>query len=203
MKKSIIAAGAASAVLAAMPIAGVFAVDFTDTLNLTIDNVCTFTRQTVAHTDGVGAWGNDGKEETTNDAADTLYATVTNGTVYDGETGNSGVLGSSAFNVTCNNNKGYSVAVNASALTATGVSTTDFAWPYAAGGTLTTNTDASSWTISSNGEGAAMNTGTVATKGAPTNGTNFTVTYKAFVDSTQPAGTYTATAEYTMTQLNS
>lgn len=214
MKKAIIA-GAASAVLAAMPVVGVFAVGasdgnsvYTDTLILTIDNACTFARgaTTNGHADGFGSWGDGtGTPAPTAGQAghvDTLSATVINGTIYDGESGNGAALGTSTFVVNCNNQAGYDVTVATTGFTANTAanSTGAYAWGYSAGGTIA-NADNSSWTIASSHAGAALGTNKVAKAEAPVSDDNFTVTYKAAVDATQPADTYTASAEYTFAQL--
>ena len=114
MKKSIIAAGAASVALAAMPIVGVFADDVRtqeDTLEITINSVCSFghTDATaspaisvtgVAHANGDGTWGS---EET----ADTLSKTMSPGT-----TTGEGALGTTTLGVYCNNTAGYVITTS-------------------------------------------------------------------------------------------
>ena len=214
MKKAIIA-GAASAVLAAMPVMGAFATGattgssvYTDTLILTIENACTFARGTTTngHANGFGSWG-DGTGDPTPTAGqaghvDTLTATVLNGKIYDGVSGNEGALGTSTFVVNCNNKAGYDVTVATTGFTASVAanSTGAYAWGYSAGGTIA-NADNSSWTIASDHTGAALGTNKVAKAEAPVSDDGFTVTYKAAVDATQPADVYTASAEYTFAQL--
>lgn len=199
MKKTIIA-GVASAVLAAMPVVGVFAADTdtekVDTLRLTIDNACTFERISGSeHASTVGTWGDDDNSETVTDDPNTLFATVANDESYD-------ALGTSSFTVTCNNQYGYTVSVAGTAFTADTAanSTGTYAWGYTKGGTLTTAD--SMWTIASGHAGAswADSNAIVAQASAPVSNDTFTVTYKAYVDATQPADSYTATATYNFAQ---
>lgn len=214
MKKKMIAAGAASLALAAMPVVGVFATNgsvnnngvLTDKLVLTIADNCTFSRGTVAsasnkHTVNSetapipdtsvtsGGWTTDG----TNTDMDVFTAAVLNGQSYTG-------MATSNFNVICNNVNGYQVTVNPSAFTNTSSITAD-AWDYNAGDYA--DGDVSSWYITSNGEGQSM-TGTnriVAKKTSATNGSDITVTYNVKVSTTQQAATYNATAAYTFAEL--
>ena len=181
MKKSIIAAGAASVALAAMPIVGLAsAADFTDQLNLSIANNCAFTRQTTAHGSGEN-WSPSG---TTND--------VLTGTQI--SLGTETTLGTSNFKVVCNNEKGYSVTVSASALTNT-TSGSSATIPYGATAT------AGYWSLTSDGTGASYADNYVAYEQVPTNDESFTVTYKAYPSTSQAAGSYQGTAEYTFAQL--
>ena len=127
-----------------------------------------------------------------------MYGTVSNSESYTN-------LGTSTFVVTCNNQYGYKVEVAASDFSATGTAANaqgDYAWAYAAGGDLTTTN--SMWTIASSKTGAGVDLANniVATASAPVSADAFTVTYKAFVDATQPADTYTASAAYTFSQLS-
>ena len=124
MKKSIIAAGAASAVLAAMPVVGVFADTtlpnaHTDILSITIDKVCAFgydSNGSTANGDievtGInrqdGATGTWGTATTSDQAATlgntkaTLSRTMLNGT-------EDLALGTTKLGVYCNNEDGYSI----------------------------------------------------------------------------------------------
>lgn len=214
MKKKMIAAGAASLALAAMPVVGVFAANgsvnnngvLTDKLVLTIADNCAFSRGTVAsasnkhtvntETDPIpdvsvtgGGWSTDGS----NTDMDIFTAAVLNGQSYT-------AMATSNFKVVCNNINGYQVTVNPSAFTTSDISNAA-TWNYNAGGYATG--DVSSWYITSNGEGQDM-TGdnrTVATKSSATNGSDITVTYNVKVSTTQQAATYNATAAYTFAEL--
>lgn len=124
MKKSLIAASASAVALAAMPVVGVFAAPTnplvtsqTDTINITINKVCSFGYDTdtsttssdievtgVTHTDGDGAWGSSA-------TADTLSKVMIN----DSFTEN---LGKTTLGVYCNNENGYTITTTeASSLT--------------------------------------------------------------------------------------
>ena len=119
MKKSIIAAGAASVALAAMPVVGVFAaptLSHTDTILLTVSSVCTLGTVTngvpddgtdaTTHADGTratnpGTWGNDPSAEAGTAAhTNTLSETIAAGTT-------DANMGSTTFTVRCNNAGGY------------------------------------------------------------------------------------------------
>ena len=137
MKKSIIAAGA-SAVLAAMPVVGVFAAaptameTITDRFQFGIAHECTFTRVIEENNGGhpAGSWT----------AADGTSAagTVSDKIAINLTAGNIGDLGSSKFNVKCNGHSGYRVTAYVTNLT-NGTDTIT-------AGTSAVDTSASSWT---------------------------------------------------------
>lgn len=203
MKKSIIAAGAASAVLAAMPVLGVFAVahgeTITDTIDLEIENTCAMTISSTGRSADTsviadGAWG----------SADTDGNATFTGTVVAGQTYAS--FASTDFQIICNDNDGYQVTVATTGFTASGVTEGTYPWAYNAGGLATG--DVSSWTIASTGNGQTLtaNSGDkniVATRSnaLTTSGETFAVTYSAKTKNNQPAGEYEATATYTFAQL--
>lgn len=188
MKKSIII-GATSLALAAVPIAGVFA-DFTDTVNVTINESCTLTREAYAsggvqnnpsHKNGTGGtWS-------TTAGTDTLNATMTNGTVQ-------ASLGSSQFKVVCNRAGGYKVTVATTSLSTGGTS------PLTIPNNTTYSASVSGWSPVSSGT-KLTNGGTVNTVTSPTAGTTFEVSYGVGVSTSQAAGTYTGTATYSLTGL--
>lgn len=202
MKKAIIA-GAASAVLAAMPVMGAFAVrngeTITDTLNLEITNTCALTIADTGRTADTskiadGAWA----------AADSNGNATFSGTVVAGQSYES--FATTNFKVVCNDNDGYKVTVATTGFTAEGVTSATYPWAYAAGGLTTGNV--SSWTIASTGNGQTLNAdqgdkNVVATRtNALSNaGETFAVTYSAKTADNQPAGEYTASAAYTFAQL--
>ena len=204
MKKSIIAAGAASVALAAMPVVGAFAAStggpFTDTLVVNIDNACTFSRGAPAHTDGdvntggtvaTGSWG------TTTATPDTVTGTLAPGE-YDSD------FGSSAFNVICNNENGWKVTAAATALTGTTTTTENIplgtpaadiaAWNYTSSSSDTAITGTGTYSAAS--QIVAQSTATT-----PTAGRNFSVLYKVSVNHALSAQTYQGTIEYTFAQL--
>ena len=203
MKKSIIAAGASAVALAAMPVVGVFATTtggpFTDTIDVTIENACTFSRGTTAHTDGaanvaegsaIGAWG-------TSTTADVLSGSLAAGTL-DSD------FGSSSFNVVCNNHAGWKVTAVASALTGKTTNTENI--PLG-----TPDVDTAAWNYTSSSSDEAI-TGTGAYSAAsqivaqstattPTAGRNFSVKYAVSVDHVLSAQVYEGTIQYTFAQL--
>ena len=180
MKKSILAVVGLAAVAGVVaPMGAALAVDIslTDTLALTIDNNCAFTRATEgAHTGST--W-----------TEDAFAAVVTNGSTNDN-------IAKSKFTVVCNNVKGYQVTVAPTGFTAANISgAASFA--YNAGGYAA---EGSSWYI---GGLQTANDNLVKKETAATAGTTFEVTYNAKVSSTQQADTYNASAVYTFAQLNS
>lgn len=180
MKKSIIAAGAASVALAAMPIVGVFADDVTsqvDTLDVTITNTCTIASVTHA---GTGAW-------TTNTLAKDVVA---------GELNNG--IGTSTFNIKCNNQTGWTVTAAAQPLT--GKITTTQNIPV---GTPAVNTPAWQYVSSTSDAdvtAASTNTSPVASSAKTTgnDGKEFTMTYNVSTDTALSAQTYEGTITYTL-----
>ena len=209
MKKSIIAAGAASVALAAMPIVGAFATngsvgnngDLVDTLVLSIEDNCTFSRKHTTsgnpsvddngHPAGAGAptgasWTTAGAD------TDTFEATVLNGQTYND-------IAKSAFNVVCNNVKGYQVTVAATGFTTTDISGAE-SWAYNGGSYAASG---SSWYITSSHAGASLSgTNNIAAElQSATNSDDFTITYNVKVSNTQQAADYTATATYTFAEL--
>lgn len=124
MKKSIIAAGAASVALAAMPIVGAFAAPSTvvtsqtDTLIVNIGSACSIGYNSdtssatpaidvkgVDHADGTGAWGTNTTTSNPGDAdhPDTLSATMLNES-------SSNAVGTTTLGVYCNNENGYTIS---------------------------------------------------------------------------------------------
>ena len=190
MKKTLIA-GAASAMLAAMPVVGVFAVGngetFTDNFTVNIERQCTMTRKATAHGNGYNntAWN---PTDTTSDLMN--IGTVTSGAVYS--------LGSSSFNVKCNGTDGYRVNAVITNFT------------NAAGDTIglsnaeitTAPTTASVWSIY-NGSSYITADGIVKNSGDPTAnaGEDLTMTYNLGLKDGQASGTYNANVAYTLYDL--
>lgn len=183
MKKKLIAAGAASLAVAAMPIVGVFAADdrsVTDTINVTVDASCTFSD------------GGADVEYSINGANGQSVNPVNNSS------------NEHSFTVFCNNNSGYKVSATASALTKSGV-TDNFA--YAA--TLPSGT-AGAWNAAiSQAQGGSLTIEQLPSGGAATDivtlgeasaaaGETFKATYTAYIGTETPAGTYTGTIGYTL-----
>jgi len=186
MKKSIIAAGAASIALAAMPVLGVFATpDVTDTIEVTIQESCTFT----------------------SGGADTTYEY--SGTNADGQVdplNNSTNVHS--FTVFCNDNDGYTVSATAESLTASGISDefayvatlpssgVDGKW-HATVAAATGNTN--TLTIEQLPAGGAATDIVTIDEASAAGGETFTVAYSAYIGTATPAGTYSGHIEYTLT----
>ena len=197
MKKSIIAAGAASVALAAMPVLGVFADDteVVDTIEVTVQESCTF--RTI---------------ESSASAADTSYAA--SGTNATGSisplNGGSNVH---TFNVFCNNNSGYVVSAVAEDLEDANVSGDVFA--YATSLPTSSSSDAlkkdGKWnaTIAA-GTGledaeigqiqSADTSADIVTHNAASiaSGETFTAAYTAWIGTETPAGTYSGNITYTL-----
>ena len=185
MKKSIIAAGASAVALAAMPVVGVFAADVTsqvDTLDITIDATCTMA--SVSHAPSSGVW-----------TGNTLAKTVTAGALNEN-------IGSTSFNIICNNQTGWNVSATATVLT--GKTTTSQNIPL---GTPEANVAAWNYVSSTSTEGVTAGvTGntTSATKVASASDTTgnsgdaFTVTYNVSTDNALSAQIYEGTITYTL-----
>lgn len=218
MKKALIA-GTVSLAVAAMPVVGVFAADTnitdntTDTLRVEIASSCTFTSKHaggnvgtgVGESTTAGTWvaGVDG-----NTAADTLSATMLNGTKIDD-------FGSTSFTVICNNAKGWRVTNTMGSL-AGGNSgqSIEPAADYSAA------KSGYAWKVSQAGDaglkiGGADNTTTTESgpKGAggevaryeqatDTTGKTFKVTYGVGISQTQAADIYTGTVTYSLAILD-
>ena len=180
MKKSIIAAGAASIALAAMPVVGVFAEvsdSVEDTIRVSIATSCTFS-----------AGGDDATYEFT--GTNGQAATITGSNQH-------------AFTVFCNNNSGYTVAADAEALTGDNGS-----FAFKGGDNPSLTGDAGLWhaqfastDVTVAQIAADATSGTIFTKDAASSATgeSFTAAYSVYVGNTTPAGTYSGTIEYTIT----
>ena len=182
MKKSLVAgASVAALAMAAVPFAGAFAANVTDTIEVTVASACSFTGGS---------------------AGVSYEASGNNGASVQPKNNNSN---EHEFTVFCNNSKGYTVSATAHSLTQSGVtdtfayaatlpSGTTGAWnaaiSQAAGGSLTIEQLPSG--------GAATN---IATLGAASavGGETFTAAYTAYIGTQTAAGTYSGTIEYTLT----
>lgn len=171
MKKSIVA-GAASLVLAAMPVVGVFAADpaaLTDTLTVTVNESCTFTRTT-----GNGQY----TQSMTAGALKTDF-------------------GSSTFTSACNNGKGYDINAEFTSLSHKGNAGEAIAYsattPTASSGT---------WTASVSSSNIAATGGKLGEQSTqdPAGGRTYTVNYTVSLHDDQAQGTYEGTATYTLVQ---
>lgn len=189
MKKAIIA-GAASAVLAAMPVVGVFADTLstgTDTLEVTVDPACTMTRT--------------GAEKYSNTIA--LGATANlNG---------ANSVNSSTYTIVCNRDNGYSVTAVMTDLSNGGQDKFEYNATAGTAGTWTASTlntingiagstSAISATLQDSGDNEGKYVGTLisSTKFTPAAGDSAVVSYAATARNNQATGTYNGTATYTL-----
>ncbi len=205
MKKSIIAAGATAAVLAAMPIVGVFATEsdsFTDTLTVSIQDGCTFEKTG-------GTTGDYSQNDRTFTATNVTPGNIIYLNATDATTGPTG----SHVTVTCNTggdaNKYLVVGLDVEGFSGTTAGNTIAGNDYVSGAT-------SGWAIKSN---ASINTGSFTSddwanyaaaadsnlflKATTDKTVTFNPSYRVDVAPQQAADTYTATATYTVTVANS
>ena len=190
MKKKLIAAGAASLAVAAMPVVGVFAVNpvsVQDSLQINVNETCSFSAG------GTGLSLSD----TVNPGAETTWAS--------GE--GTPVASKHDFTVNCNS-KNYTVTAVATDLTKTGASAHGTI-AYTANDTYpTTSTvgDDGKWTaVLTNGDNNAAISKSSSTikSGNATTTDSFSVAYKAIVGNANEQGTYNGTVTYTLTGSNS
>jgi len=196
MKKSILAvAGLAAVAGIAAPVAGVFAVDSsqTDTIEVTIGDNCAISYDgTTPHTAGVVSDAQGAAA--TAWSSNKVSGTMTNSTV-------SSNFGKSSFTVTCNNTKGSQVTLTADSLSTGGTSADTISLSTTAPSTDTIKAG-SSWAIYSSAKSAHIDTAGVfweSTSAAGVSGATFVATYKVGLSATQEAGTYSADATYTLT----
>ena len=186
MKKTLIA-GAASVVLAAMPVVGVFAAQASDpqavidTLTVNVNGECTFAR-----TNGTGTY------------TQTMAANALNDN-----------FGSSTFTSHCNNGTGYKVTLTATDLAyANGANityATGDATPTAGSGTWVAYRSAATGgsTVTSYNTAGNIAAGGYAYETNAADGavdSSFTVVYKVSTHSIQEQGSYVGTATYTLAQ---
>ena len=193
MKKTTIAAGAASVVLAAMPIVGVFAdqqATVTDTINLTVSKTCMMEASAATGSYNLG----------TSTVAHE-YAAVTG----------------TPMTITCNAQAGWNITATANPLTASG---TDQSIPFGAYATDGESVWSVALAKSGNDTGnatiadgfadfsatTASDTVVVYANGdvgekAAVSGLTITPSYKAFGAAHQAAGTYSGTIVYTFNDL--
>lgn len=199
MKKALIA-GAASVALAAMPVVGVFATgtakeSLTDRFQFNIAHECSFNRVIEESNGGhpTGSWTAANGTGAAGTDSDKIAITLT--------AGNTGSLGQSKFNVTCNGSHGYQVKAYVTNLTTGADTITAGSTPVAA--------SATSWTAqssSTSGYVTATTSGTantVASSSTPTvnAGQDFTMTYAVGLANGQASGTYLGNIVYTLVDL--
>lgn len=179
MKKLAIAAS--SVALAAMPALGVFAAadqEATDTIQVTVDASCTFTAGSGTATYTASGTNKSGQ----------VLPSLSGSNVHN-------------FTVFCNNNAGYAVTAEATALKQ-GALTDEFG--YVA--TLPTSGADGAWhaQIAGTGlknqlpDGGASTTIIERGEASGVSGESFTSTYTAWIGTETPAGTYEGTIGYTL-----
>lgn len=217
MKKALATASVAM-VLAAMPVAGVFATvtgnSPVDEISVTIDPTCSIARgnkgaDNSEHTKGTGF--GDWETDSNNALKDTISGTIVADTVYS--------IGSSNFTVKCNNANGWSVSASANALSGAASgntatipvgtpSTTASAWSF----TPTSNEEQGGYSITvgaANAATVAQGVGTVIATNPTTqynaatgnSGVSFNVAYSVSAAYDIPTDTYTGTITYTLAEL--
>ena len=199
MKKSLIATGAASLALAAMPVLGAFADSVTDTVQVTISSSCT-----VEATSGGGSGGTT--------TGRSYSATLANGGTKTWAAGQTGGDGGGVMTVNCNNASGWEMtAIGASDTSGTYTDKTTMI-PDAAGKTaIPTGTSgaASYWAFQVTGNSTVegyrsfSSVPSTATKVAEASGSSaaevVNTGYQVHVSTSQQAGTYTGKVTYTIT----
>ena len=197
MKKSIIAASAASLAVAALPVVGVFAAtpnSFTDTLTVTVQGGCTLENSTAT---AVGVYDNNDRD---------FSATISAGTVgYLNASSDGATPGTSegSISVKCNDTsagKTWTVSADVTNLT-DGTNTI-------AGG-IATSGATSAWAIKSNATNVAAANDPFASYAAAADtaaflsaaanqaaATTFNPSYRVYVSPNQPAGEYEGSVVY-------
>lgn len=217
MKKSIIAAGAASLALAAMPVVGVLAAatpagDITDTLNVNIPAGCTITNSnsttggdgTAPHLtnaysvemhngefkDNIGGSANDdGNVAGTSDNVISVSCNSSSNT--DGETG--WKLTAVGAGTDGHKTELYQAGATDQIVTGTATSGATSNWAFKVA--KTAGTYASGY---SNAYAAVPATEADIVTGSGSAVDAFTITYQVYVDQTQDSGTYTGAVKYTL-----
>ncbi len=199
MKKSIIATGAASLALAAMPVVGAFAVgnSVVDQVQITIDGSCS-----VANNAG-----------STSGTANSFSATLTNGGEKNWTAGGTGDSAGGTLKVSCNSGSGWNITAIGSSDTANGSTITSMT-PSTAGSTpIATGAGSdttSGWQFQVTGTGTITtynsysdvpSTATkVATSNVAASQSVINTGYHVKVSLTQQADTYTGKVTYTVAE---
>ena len=187
MKKSLIAAGAASAVLAAMPVLGVFAdadpiLTVKDKLTVTVSSSCTMDAVNPS-----GANWTTGNEYTASGAAGALL----NFTATSQAT---------SFTVKCNDADGYTITPTFTDLKINGLEGAANAAqdiPYAASSSAGSKTWTAFYSKNSGAATAFAASGTAVT-GSATMSDTYAFSYSVGLGADQAAGTYVGTATYVL-----
>ena len=214
MKKSIIATGAASLALAAMPVVGVFAAtsSVTDEIEVTIAKECAITSSTTDASEGIG----DGT------ATNNKYAiTMQNGEVKTLDGSNASGQGSktdqNVINVVCNDSAttGTATSWKLSAVGGDGTTASTVLDAAGSGTDIATSTTfsgaTSAWGMQVTGNGVTIQNGfdsadfhvvpgtpTTVSQGNGSAAAAFTMKYRVYISETQAADTYTGHVTYTL-----
>ena len=186
MKKSLIAAGAASAVLAAMPVLGVFAdgdvLTVKDQLTVTVSPSCTMA--TITPSDATGSTGNTYSATGSAGALLSFAATST----------------ATSFTVKCNDADGYTITPTFTDLKINGLEGAANAAqdiPYAASSSAGSKTWTAFYSKNSGAATAFAASGT-AVSGTATMSDTYAFSYSVGLGADQAAGTYVGTATYVL-----
>ena len=199
MKKSIIAAGAASVALAAMPIVGAFAASnqsIVDNINLTVSKGCTITDPTTPRTVTMDSIVAGGSATTKNGAGIALVCNATNWSVSaQGTYAPDGVTGAVATAL----NKVVSNAVAATIATGSDFTGTSSAWGFKVSVSQSGETPTPDGNITTNYDDytAVPSSATPIVSGLKTTAT-ITPSYKAIAASAQEPGDYSGQVTYTI-----
>lgn len=212
MKKSLIAAGATSIALAAMPIIGVFAgtSSVTDEIEVTIPDSCTLLSETTDTESGATVTQNK------------YTATMSNGEVKSdigGTDATSGTDGANVLSVSCNTTDATKNTWKLTVVGGNGTTADTTMQPSVSGNTpiatgTATSGDASQWAMKVIGNGVTIKNSFnnwhaipgAATEVASGSGTvtdGFTMSYQVYISQTQESDTYTGHVTYTLTNPSS
>lgn len=196
MKKSLVAMGAASLALAAMPVVGAFAAtstQFTDTLTVSVEGGCTLENSTQAN---AGDYSVSDRSFSATIAAGTVgYLNATNATTPSTSAG--------TVSIECNTDaqtSGFTVAVAVDGLTDSAISETIAGGAYLNGAT-------SGWAIKSNATGSPTSdpfanytaaASTTFITGNASQTVTFNPSYQVYIAPDQAPGTYVGHAVYTI-----
>ena len=211
MKKSLIATGAASLALAAMPATGVFAAainTMTDNISVTVPVSCSITNGNTDHNAAVANVVNNYAKTILNGqyatigAADTTGATAADNTVEvtcNAQTGTDAgwrltAIGAGASGHTTELYDGSANSIASGSHVETGA-TSNWDFKVTQTGNAATKADGFNFATWTPVPGAEKN---LATGTGSTDAGAFTMEYSVYVSGTQPGGTYTGAVKYTL-----
>ena len=188
MKKSIIAAGAASVALAAMPIVGAFAAvpSVTDNITATVGAGCTITNEQATNTVTIPSVALNAVSNYVSSNGISVTCNAQNWTIS--------AVGDGAEN---HKTDLYNSAANASIPTGTTLDGTASNWAFKLGIT-TTEAEAATITSGYGSDATIPDTATVVATGTKASSATLTPSYKVSVGSSQAGGDYTGAVKYTV-----